>query len=294
MWSACCLRLSPRYNEFVIVGSGEPIPERRNFVLTLMSYFDESGKFKDQRVVAFGGVIGVATHMNPFFDEWHKCLYQNGLPVLSMKQALRHDRPLSEKKSALGATARVEALLPFIYCIRKHLLAITGIALDTEAFRNLPSHYHQLLGDDPFVTAFLRMLIEIVEMARKDDKFMLVCDDEEAMALPMYKLYRRVKLIHSRSNDVLKSLCFGDDEYMYALQAADCVASIMRREADRKFFGTSYDYGELFAAMTKNPDRSSEEKIWACNIAFADKEMLSKTAENLKQENTKGIKTRPP
>jgi hypothetical protein len=260
------------------------LPERRNFVLTLMSYFDESGKFKDQRVVAFGGVIGIASHMDPFFEEWHKCLYQNGLPVLSMKQALRHDRPLSEKNPALGLRARIEALLPFILCIRKHLLAITGIALDTEAFRALPSHYHQILGSDPFFTAFLRTLIGVVDMALNDDKFMIVCDDEEAMALPMYKLYRRVKLVHPKSNDVLKSLCFGDDEYMYALQAADCVASIIRREADRKFFGTPDDYAELFAAMTKNPDRDAGEKIWACNIAFADKEMLTRTAESLRLE----------
>ena len=72
---------------------------------------------------------------------------------------------------------------------------------------------------------------------------------------------------------------------MYALQAADCVSSIIRREADRKFFGTNYDYEELFAAMTKNPDRDKdEEMIWACNIAFADKAMLERTADNLKKE----------
>jgi hypothetical protein len=71
---------------------------------------------------------------------------------------------------------------------------------------------------------------------------------------------------------------------MHAVQAADCVASIIRREADRKFFGTPDDYAELFAAMTKNPDRDGGEKIWACNIAFADKEMLARTAESLRQD----------
>jgi Protein of unknown function (DUF3800) len=260
------------------------LPEGRKLVLTLMTYFDESGKFKDHQVVSFGGVVGEASHMQPFYEEWHKCLFQNNLPVLTMKEALRHNRPLSEKNPALGAAARTEALLPFIRCIRKHLLAITGIALDVPAFRALPSHFHQLLGDDPFFTAFLRMLIEIVDMARDGDKLMMVCDDEEAMAEPMYKLYRRVKLIHPKSRDALRSLCFGDDEYMHALQAADCVSSIIRREADRRFFGTPYDYEGLFAEMTREPNRDQGEMIWACNIAFADRTMLTKLAEDTKKD----------
>ena len=256
-------------------------------MLTLMAYFDESGKFADHSVVAFGGVIGEASHMKPFFEEWHKCLFQSGLSVLTMKEALRHDRPLSKKTPALGLQARTEILIPFIRCIRKHLLAITGIAFDTKAFKELPSHYHQILGNDPFFSAFLRMLIEIVEMARDEDKFMLVCDDEEAMALPMYKLYRRVKVVHLKSREVLRSICFGDDEYMHALQAADCVSSIIRREADKRFFQTPYDYEPLFAEMTRQPDREAGEMIWACSIGFADKAQLENVAEDIKRDKEK-------
>src|SRR5882724_3446311 len=111
-----------------------------------MSYFDESGKFHDHRVVAFGGVICSAEGMDPFFEDWHGCLDQNGLRVLTMKEVLRHDRPLSPKKPALGVEARTAALLPFIECIRRHLWIVTGIALDVKAFESLPSHCHQLLG----------------------------------------------------------------------------------------------------------------------------------------------------
>jgi hypothetical protein len=247
-------------------------------MVTLTSYFDESGKFADQRVVVFGGVVAVVHE--PFFEDWEKHLLRNGLQTLTMKEALRHDRPLSESNPALGVDARVEALLPFIKCIRKHLLAISGVALDVEAFRSLPSHYHQILGNDPFFTAFLRSLMAIIEIARPGDKVMLICDDEEAMAKPMYKLYRRVKLVNDKARDALKCLCFGDDEFMFPLQAADCVSSIMRREADKRFFGTPYDYEPMFTEMTKQP--TEDEKIGLCGIAFVDKAMLTNFAEKLK------------
>ncbi len=127
-------------------------------MVTITAVFDESGKFKDHAVISFGGVACPAAEIQAFSKEWARCLYVNGLESLTMKEALRHNRPLSEKNPALGIEARGDALLPFIACIRTHLQAIVGIALDVNAFSNLPSHYHQVLGNDPFFTAFLRVV----------------------------------------------------------------------------------------------------------------------------------------
>jgi hypothetical protein len=201
-----------------------------------------------------------------------------------MKEALRHDRPLSAKNPALGIEARTGALLPFIRCIRRHLWMVTGIALDVNAFKSLPSHCHQILGDDPFFMAFLRMLLHVIESTQNDDNLMMVCDDEEKMALPMYKLYRRVKLIHPEAREKLRALCFGDDQWMHALQGADLVSSILRREGDKQFFNTPYDYERLFAALAIEPDRANGEKIWACSVSFADKTMLLNLADGLKED----------
>jgi hypothetical protein len=253
-------------------------------MLTVASYFDESGKFKDHAVVTFGGVACNAANMSPFFEEWARCLYVNGLPTLTMKEALRHRYPLSEKNPALGAEARTEALLPFIAAIRKHLWIISGIALDVAAFNGMPSHYHELFGKDPFFTAFLRQLLEILEITHAEDKLTMICDDEEQMALPMYKLYRRVKLIHPEARNKLKALTFGDDEWMHGLQAADLVSSIIRMEAGKRFLKTPYDYEKLFAELTKQPNRDAGESIWGCTIGFIDRKMLDGLVEAMKKE----------
>lgn len=218
------------------------LPDGTEFMVTINAFFDESGKFKDHAVVSFGGVASPAVEINPFAEDWGRYLYMNGLKCLTMKEALNANRPLSEKNPALGFDARVEALLPFIGCMRKHLQVIVGIALDVDAFKKLPSHYHQFLGDDPFFTAFLRMLIEALNLTHPNDRLTFICDDDEQMALPMYKLYRRVKLVDPDARSKLKGLCFADDEYLFALQAADMISFLIRREADKRFFNTPYDY----------------------------------------------------
>lgn len=257
------------------------LPDGTEFMVTINAFFDESGKFKDHTVVTFGGIASPAAEINPFAEDWGRYLYMNGLKYLTMKEALNANRPLSEKNPALGFDARAEALLPFIGCVRKHLQVIVGTALDVDAFTKLPSHYHQFLGNDPFFTAFLRTLIEVLGLTHPDDKLTVICDDDEQMAPPMYKLYRRVKLVDSDARNKLKGLCFADDEYLFALQAADMISSLIRREADKRFFNTPYDYERLFIALTAQP-RPSEEKIWGCNISFADKQTLEQLAEDLK------------
>jgi hypothetical protein len=161
-------------------------------------------------------------------------------------------------------------LLPFIAAIRKHLWIITGIALDVAAFKNLPSHYYEMLGDDPFYTAFLRQLLEIMKVTQPEDKLSMICDDEELMALPMYKLYRRVKLVDPGARDKLKSLTFGDDEWMYGLQAADFVSSIIRMEAGKRFLNAPNDFEKLFKAVV------SVGEVKAHPIKFSYQELATK------------------
>lgn len=247
-------------------------------MLSIASYFDESGKFKDHTVVSFGGVAVPADQQDAFHQEWERLLLLNGLEALTAKQALRHKYPLSDDNPVLGAEERAKAITPFISAIRKHFWIIKCVAVDVSAFSSLPSRYHQILGDDPFFTAFLRMLLEIIKSTHPEDKLMMVCDDEEQMAEPMYKLYRRVKIVYPEARDKLKSITFGDDEWMYALQAADLVSSLVRLEAAKRFSGTAYDYEGLFAEITKKPD--STEKICACGIGFLDRPMLENMAKN--------------
>lgn len=254
----------------------------------ISAFFDESGKFRDHEVVTFGGVLCVERQTVPFAEEWGWILHDLGLDVFTAKKAFNHRIPLSEKVSSLGLDERIETLKPFVRCIRKHLQVITGMALDVAAFKALPSHYFQLLGDDPFFTAFLRVVLRVIELTTDKTKISMIVDDEEQMALPMYKLYRQVKKVNVEAKNRFAAISFADDEFLYGLQAADLVSSLFRREGSKKFFGTAYDYEPLFAALVK-PVNPEVEAIRGIEQGFLDRAMLAKLAEDIKEHAPKEV-----
>ncbi len=221
------------------------------------------------------------TQMEPFSNEWRRLLWTHGLTVLSAKEAFNYRIPLGKKVSALGLDERIKALTPYIACIRKHLEVVTGVALDVKAFNSLPSHYFQLLGDNPFFTAFMRMILRVLELTEKLP-ISLICDDEEQMAEPMYKLYRRIKLVWPGAREVLAAISFADDEHLFGVQSADIVSSLFRREADRQFSSTRYEYEPLFAELIKPPE--PHESIWSIERVFCDGPALMAVAEGLKED----------
>ena len=243
-------------------------------MITVSTFFDESGKFNDHDVISFGGVVSpsVDFHEQGFVNEWARCLDQNGLRVL------RANRPLSDKNPALGTENRIAALLPFIQCVRNHIQVVTGIAIDVKAYRAMPPHFIQMMGDNPHFTAFTRALLAVLEITGQEDKISLICDDEEQTAWPMYQMFRRVKLIYPDAHEKLRAITFADDRWSFGLQAADMVVSLVRCDADKQFFGKEYQYAPLFSALSATPAKESEA-IGLCAIAFCDSAMLQSIAE---------------
>jgi hypothetical protein len=184
-----------------------------NFELLMMisAFCDESGKFKDQSVVSFATVAGTPKDFSDLHDDWQQHLRLNGLRVLTMKRALNASKPLSKKRSALGLANRLDALLPFVECIRKHLQNVLAIAIDVEAYKTASGVIRKSWTEDPHFMAFARIIIELVKPLRQRDVINVICDDEESTALPMYRLYRRIKLIYKDARSRLVSLSFADD-----------------------------------------------------------------------------------
>lgn len=245
--------------------------------MTISAFFDESGKFQNQSVISFGGVTSDGWDFAAFGKEWDELLHVNGLESLTMKEVLKAHLPLSASVEALGTNNRVSALLPFISCIRKHLQCAAGMALDANTFKALPSHYFQALGDNPFFISFARILAEILEITGKGEVINIICDDEEQMACPMYKIYRKIKIVYPDAREKLKALTFADDELFKGLQAADMISSLMRLEANKRFFGIDNEYCELFDAIgaaKRNGEKCHLRQFIFCNGAtlrdFAD------------------------
>lgn len=94
--------------------------KKRDWLVSISGFFDESGKFKDRDVIAFGGVAAQTILFDQYFaEEWRFLLNVCGLESLTVKEAFNVRRPLSDKLPALGIDERIKALLPFILCVRK-------------------------------------------------------------------------------------------------------------------------------------------------------------------------------
>jgi hypothetical protein len=257
-----------------------PISKENEWLMTVSAFFDESGKFRDKEVICFGGVVSFADHFNVFADEWRRLLKINGLKSLHATEAFKHRRPLSKKNQDTGVNKRINDLMPFILCIRKHLLAVVGIAVDVRGFKSLPSHFFQFYGNDPIYMAFARMILQVIDFTPDGDRISMIVDEDEETTLPFYRLYKRVKKVWPGARQKLAGVSFVDDKFLFALQASDLVAGLIRREMAWKITKEKNQYRRLFKALTKAPERY--ERLWFAGVALGTKDGLVKMAEDLR------------
>ena len=254
--------------------------------MTVSGFIDESGKFKDHKVICIGCVAAFSQRIDDFAREWGRLLALNGMKNFRASKALKHHVPLGTKNSALGLKDRTDALLPFIACIRKYLEIAIGCWIDVKAFKALPSHFFQVFGNDPSYMAFVRTLLQVVDFTPDRDGLVLACDEDEETALQFYRLYRRIKKVMPGVKRKLGAISFCDDNQVFAIQGADLVASMVRLDALARRDKKKHDYQRLFKALTAQPGK--HERIWFCGIAKGDKKALMKTAD----DTTKDLKRR--
>jgi hypothetical protein len=251
--------------------------------MTVSVFLDESGKFNDHKVISIGVVAAFAEQVEEFSREWGRILHANGLKKLSAKNVLNPNRPLSKKNCDTGVDARIQALLPFILCIRKYLQVVTSAAFDVSAFKKLPPHFFHFFGHDPVYVAFTYCILHVLDFTPARDRISLICDEDEETVLPFYRLYKQVKKKWPHAKQKLAAISFADDEVLYGLQASDLVVSLMRLEMASKWKRMRYDYSKLFQALTAPPDRK-HERIWFVGTAIGNKDNLQNIANLLKSE----------
>ncbi len=66
-------------------------------MVTLHSFFDESGKFQDHEVVAFCGFCASSAQLAEFNQQWNKQLQRTGMTALHWVKARRNGKALSPK-----------------------------------------------------------------------------------------------------------------------------------------------------------------------------------------------------
>lgn len=257
---------------------------------TIGAFFDESGKLKDHGVVSIGCVAGFVERFNSgFADEWEALLNYYGVRVISGKKVLNHHIPLSQKRPCLGIEERTDALLSFIRCMRRHVQLITGLATDAHEFKKLPSHFFEVYGNDPIFMTFVRTVMHVTEFTPDRSKISMICDDDEGTALHFFRLYRRVKKVWPDAKRKFGGISFVDDRYLFGVQAADLVASIVRYEADLEINGTPYDYKPLYDALIAHPEKH-ESYLFNIAIGIGNKEKMLEMAQRMKGDYDRAVK----
>jgi hypothetical protein len=237
------------------------------------SFFDESGKFKDHRVISFCGVVAAPQNLHAFNHAWDVLLRKNQLKALHTTHAFKCSRALSPIIRDESPAERCESLKPFIDCIHQHLELGVAIAIDVAGYSSWSADAMKRVGgsNNPAYLAFLRASLVLNEYAyRDDDHIGIMCDDDEETAWNFYLLYRRIRKISGVLRKKFVSMAFADDNLYPALQAADLIAGLVRLEALRRFNYHTYDYKPLFDCLSK-PDGNQQLK-WS--EMFANKAQM--------------------
>lgn len=231
---------------------------KRSFTLSLhiLGAFDESGKFHDAKVISFCGFLGTSREWHALQLEWDVLLRRHGIASLHMSgNALNFRRKLSAKNPALGLEARIKVISEFIRVIQKNIEMGIAIAIDVEAFKNLPEHCRVAMGD-PHYIAFSAAMADVFGFTRANDaKACIICDDEEKYFVECYKLLARYKREDPSVRHRFIAMSAANDKEFDELQAADLLAYVTRCEAGKRFLGTSYQFEELHAEFERSePD----------------------------------------
>jgi hypothetical protein len=250
----------------------------------LHTFFDESGKFQDHKVVGWCGFGASSSQLIDFNKQWNSQLRRTGMSCLHWVKARRYGQPLSRKIGPQTLKERINELRPFADCINDYLGVGIACAFEVKGYTSFPQRSKDLLGgsDNPFYVQFLRTILLLVDYAKPEENISMTCDEDDETAWNCYQLYRRVKELDSRARRKLMALTFANDLHFPALQAADMLSFLCREQALRQFYGTSYEYQKFFRYLTD--ERGTSSLQW--RVAIKSKKDLKKLEKSLIKTGT--------
>jgi hypothetical protein len=234
---------------------------------------DESGKHKSDRVVCFAALCVKAKALADFDAQWEVLLRQYQLDELHMVEVSRLSQTVGTK-FIKGQTVpdRIERLKPFADCINDHMKTGMVHICESEGFAMIPEKQRKALSDlnDPYHLAFIRGLDEVARDGASDDHLAILCDDDEQTAWDSYRIYRQLRKPRQAVRQKVKALSFADSVAFPALQAADMISYLGRKEGELKWLSQQYEFRELLAYITRNPPAGKMQ--W--KVAWFSKEKL--------------------
>lgn len=255
--------------------------KREPFMAIVYFFSDESGKQKKNRSVTVAGVGVSKTRLEAFEGEWDALLRSYELQELHMNRVSKiHETHGLKLLAGQTLTQRQELLFPFADCIAKYFEIGLMQATDVEGFIRLPMEAKQLIGGptDPHFMTFSRGLLEIVKYIHPDDKLSVVCDDDLQLAWDTYLHYRALSAVSDDVQTKIAGITFAKSRHFKALQAADMVAFLTRKEAITRFYGDCNEFEPLFYRLVEGRPEGS---IIRWFNQFADEKTMLKLAGSL-------------
>jgi hypothetical protein len=243
------------------------------------TFFDESGKFGDHKVISLCGFGSKPSALKKFDEDWESQLRRTGMTALHMVDACRINKRLSPSIGAQTLKDRINELKPFADCVNNHLELGVANVFEVEGYTSFSVRSKKVLGgtEDPFYIQFLRTMQLVVDYVTTGERISITCDEDDNTAWHCYRLYTRVKKVHRAAGRAMVAITFANDEYYPALQAADMLSFLCRLQAYGQFYGTDYAFHPLFTYLTK--PRGTSVTNWL--VAFKNKADLAPLGADL-------------
>src|SRR5580704_12392806 len=207
--------------------------------LLLQAVIDESGKFKDKNVICLAGMLAFGSFWMSLEARWRDRLQKHGIEYFHAKELWRWDGIYAAKRDMWGEAGREQVLIDFATAVQQTIADGNGLVqcvyFDAATWKTLTSEQQRLLGRPDLITfdMFLAsMLYHCRQLFPEEFSVSVICDDDEELALPIYKLFRLAKKQNEIAKRVL-GICFADDLAYIPLQAADLIANTFYRDKIR-------------------------------------------------------------
>jgi hypothetical protein len=248
-------------------------------------FCDESGKHQNDPVIAFCSVVSTEDRLSAFDSDWRSLLRSYEMDYLHMAQASRRAENVGYRmKKEDTIEERTELLIPFADCINKHLEIGLIQAWHVRGFNRLSTAVMKTLGGqrDPYFLAFIRGLTELVHRIGEDDRISIIFDDDRDTAWDCYNHFRAIGEADPEVQKKAVSISFANDRHFPALQAADMVSFLARKEADERFNQVTNIWGSLYGRLTTEPQPQYGIMRWL--ELYADEENLVKLAREAQKK----------
>jgi hypothetical protein len=196
-------------------------------------FLDGGGKVRQQKVVAFCGVIAHPLAMEDFDSLWRMWLSSNGLTALHMAKAMSWSgADWTRKREEWGTSAdqkRDQVIEGFVKIIRASPLRTVGSAGDSRFLQDKAQQ-----SGRPDLVLFEKT-IELAVIAMSDGgELSVLCDWEDGFDVLCVRMLAKLRIQRPEIGRRVKMIAFGDDAAFAALQAADlfaylCCKDLLRR-----------------------------------------------------------------